>query len=82
MNPEENLPSYGSTLSGKNTAHPTEENKLTFYEYKYILNLFMEMLHFVEKNYPNGILTEHKEPVPYFINWDFLKGLNEGICKS
>ena len=43
------------------------ETQLQFYEYKYIRHILMSMIKFQKKNFPNGVTTEHKEPIPYFI---------------
>ena len=67
-----------NTISGSNMGRqwactetePTrgsEETKLKFYEYKYIRHILMSIQTFTEKNFPDGIMTEHKEHIPYFI---------------
>jgi hypothetical protein len=53
-----------------NKTEPTKgsvETQLKFYEYKYIRHILMSMIEFQKKNFPNGVITEHKEPIPYFI---------------
>lgn len=53
--PQESLPS-GSA-----------DTRLQFYEYKYIRHILMSIQTFTKKNFPDGIMTEHKESIPYFI---------------
>lgn len=45
----------------------SSDTRLKFYEYKYIRHILMGLLEFQKKNSPNGIATDHKEAIPYFV---------------
>lgn len=44
-----------------------QPNQLNFYEYKWIRALLYDIIAFQKKNSPNGIMVDHKEPMPYFV---------------
>ena len=43
------------------------DTRLKFYEYKYIRHILMGLIEFQKKNSPDGIMTDHKEPIPFFV---------------
>ena len=72
------IDTYYDVISGSNDgrqwacnktppASPSSETRLKFYEYKYIRRILWSIQDFTKKNFPDGIMTEHKESIPYFI---------------
>ena len=68
-----------SMISGSNMGRPWEweesepqttgsvDTRLKLYEYKYIRHILMGLIDFQKKNSPDGMIIDHKEPIPFFV---------------